>query len=108
MKNVITYEQASNLNKLDEVASTYYELHFSMVRFFMKNTAAQFSQFDFYSELLDLTEPYTEKDYSNYLFKKTADMYEQFQAMEPQFKKATETFTEAAKIMSKLALKENK
>jgi len=105
--NIITYEQAINIKKLDEVVETFQEIAMTMMKYFSSNTLAQMTQTQFYYDLMDVTQAYFQKDYSQYLFKQTTRMYDEFEVFSKDVEKATETFSKMSGLYTKLII-ENK
>ena len=102
--NIITYEQAINLKKFDEVAETYQQIAMEMMRCFTSNTLAQMTQTQFYWDLMEVTQAYFEKDYSNFLFKETLKMYDDFKVLTKDQEKAKELFSKMSSMYTKLIL----
>ncbi len=103
--NVITYEQAVKMPEFDSVVEVYETVAMEMMRYFSSNPLAQLTQTQFYYDLMDLTQAYFEKDYSNYLFKETLKMHEEFKTVLPELSKATEAFQTMAALYTKLIIK---
>lgn len=108
MKNSITYEQAVKINPLDAVASVYEEISMRMMRYFMSNTLAQLAHADFYYDLMEVTQAYFTKDYSNFLFKQTEKMHDEYVQFLPEVEKAKTTFAEMAQLLTKLTIENGK
>lgn len=73
MENFITWEQAVKYNSQKEVGIEYAEALKETLQVFSKDTLFQFSNMELYMEGIELIQPYQEKDYSKFLFKKTEE-----------------------------------
>jgi hypothetical protein len=96
----ITFEQASNLQVLEPVALQYEQRLSEIFRYFAKNTAAQMYAMDTYMQIIELLPVYSSKDYSNYLFSKTEEVFDFVDANLDHFNELKQQFQVMAKFVS--------
>lgn len=85
----ITFEQASFIAENQDLITSYTEKFYSIMREFASNTLLQLLAGSIWMELIELSEPMHNKDYSQYLFKKLDGLFiniEELQA-DPAFDK---------------------
>jgi hypothetical protein len=99
--NIITYEQAAKLNKLTDVAVERQSQIEEVLQYYSKNTAAQLFAGELFFEAHELYTAFVAKDYSDFLFKKTDELYESFITNKPEMEKLREGAIKLASIASK-------
>lgn len=77
MSNIIRFEQASLMVNEASKIKVYETRFFEVLRMFQKSPFMQMTAWNTYEKLMDLHEPVANKDWSNYLFKKLDEAFEE-------------------------------
>lgn len=104
--NFITWEQAVKLDVTVPIAQKYEEQIREVIIWFGKNTHAQLLAMEMYMEALELWSVYRNKDYSEFLFKKTEELFDKIEAAKEELGPIGEKLRELAKVSTAAMLKE--
>ena len=98
-KTTIRFEQAAlRLDQNDKI-KVYETRFFAISRMYQKSPFMQMMQWDTYEKLNELAEPVATNDWSNYLFKKLDDVFEEVEDLQndPKFVSIKENLLEMIK-----------
>jgi len=107
-KNFITFEQASKIGQLKPIADEYNNSLQLIVRYFAKNTLAQFTNFEIFGRAIELGSYYNKGDYSKFLFDETEKLIKDFEELKTNIDILTPKMIELARNYSASIIKENK
>ncbi len=80
--SIIRFEQLAFIKSEQEKINQYSERVTEIFRLFVKNTHLQLLAFHLWDDLIDLSTAYSNKDYSQFLLKKSEDLFYQFEELQ--------------------------
>jgi hypothetical protein len=80
--STIRFEQAVFINKEQDKIKLYEYKFNEVVRMFTKSTLMQLNGWDLWEKVLELSEPMSKGDYSDYLFKKLDEVFSDFENLQ--------------------------
>jgi len=106
---IIRFEQAKLITEQRYLFQNYEMRFHEVLRLFTKSPFIQMTAFDLWSEIIDLSDSYSEKDYSKLLLKKTDEIFKKVEDLQtnPKFNNVKQGIIDMIKLCNEKGIELN-